>query len=306
MKITYHSIVLLLMVGSCFQKETKENEDSKKPYVVATTGMLYDAVINIAGNKADVDFIMGPGVDPHLYKATQGDLSKFNNADLIIYNGLLLEGKMGDILAKLSKQKPVLAAASFVPKSQLKSASKYENVYDPHVWFDIQRWKYAVTAITDGLSTMDSLNASHYQQNTEKYLIQLDSLDAFVKKSLLRIPKSQRILITAHDAFTYFGDAYGIQVEGLQGISTVADFGLKDIANIIDLIIENKVKAIFVETSVSEKSINAVVTGCKEKGHDVAIGGYLYADAMGEPGTEEGTYIGMFKHNVETIVNALK
>jgi manganese/zinc/iron transport system substrate-binding protein len=276
------------------------------PHVVATTGMLYDAVINIAGDKVTAEAIMGPGVDPHLYKATQGDLAKFNKADLIVFNGILLEGKMSDILKKLGRQKPTVAAAESVPKEMLKSAIGYQDAYDPHIWFDVRRWKYAVKAISHSLIRLDSANKVFYEANTQNYFSRLDSLDQYVKNRISEIPEDQRILVTAHDAFVYFGDAYGMQVEGLQGISTVADFGLKDIAEIIDLIIENKIKAIFVETSVSEKSINAVVTGCREKGHDVKIGGYLYSDAMGEFGTPEGTYIGMFKKNVETMVNALK
>lgn len=296
-------LILSLLLLGCQSQSKKANEI---PHVVATTGMLYDAVINIAGEKVTAEAIMGPGVDPHLYKATQGDLAKFNNADLIVYNGILLEGKMSDILKKLGRQKPVVAAAESVPKEMLKSAIGYQDAYDPHIWFDVKRWKYAVKAISHALIKLDSANQSFYEENTAQYFKRLDSLDQFVRSRLSEIPENQRILITAHDAFVYFGDAYDMQVEGLQGISTVADFGLKDIADIIDLIIDNNIKAIFVETSVSEKSINAVVTGCREKGHEVKIGGYLYSDAMGEFGTIEGTYIGMFKRNVETIVNALK
>ena len=296
---------ILLFIISCSSKKN-ESAENRKPHVVATTGMLYDAVINIAGDKVTAEAIMGPGVDPHLYKATQGDLAKFNKADLIVYNGILLEGKMSEILKKLGRQKPTVAAAESVPKEMLKSAIGYEYAYDPHVWFDVKRWKYAVKAISHALIKLDSANQKYYEANTQSYFSRLDSLDNYVRERINEIPESQRILVTAHDAFVYFGDAYGIRVEALQGISTVADFGLKDIAKIIDLIIENNIKAIFVETSVSEKSINAVVQGCKEKGHEVKIGGYLYSDAMGELGTEEGTYIGMFRSNVETIVNALK
>ncbi len=303
MKQIVFTLIVLIVGISC----TTQNEQVKeKPHIVATTGMLYDAVINIAGDKVTAEAIMGPGVDPHLYKATQGDLSKFNKADMIIYNGILLEGKMSEILKKLGRQKPTVPAAESVPVEMLKSAVGYQDAYDPHVWFDVSRWRYAVKAVSHALIRLDSANIKFYQANTQKYFTELDSLDKYVKARIQEIPESQRILITAHDAFTYFGDAYGMRVEGLQGISTVADFGLKDIAELIDLIIENNIKAIFVETSVSEKSINAVVTGCKEKGHEVEIGGYLYSDAMGEFGTEEGTYVGMFKKNIETIVNALK
>ena len=301
-KLTFFIIGFLLLAGCSSSSEQPKG----KPHVVATTGMLYDAVINIAGDKVTAEAIMGPGVDPHLYKATQGDLAKFNKADLIVYNGILLEGKMSEILKKLGRQKPTIPAAESIPKDMLKSAIGYEDAYDPHVWFDVSRWRYAVKSISHALIELDSANQKFYEANTTKYFARLDTLDQYIKDQLNKIPESQRILITAHDAFTYFGDAYDMRVEGLQGISTVADFGLKDIADLIDLIIDSNIKAIFVETSVSEKSINAVVTGCQEKGHEVRIGGSLYSDAMGEFGTEEGTYIGMFRKNIETIVNALK
>ena len=298
------SLLLLLVVF--FSCSTPEKNTSGKLKIVTTTGMLYDAVLNIAGNKVDAEAIMGPGVDPHLYKATQGDLAKFNKADIIIYNGILLEGKLTKVLEKLGRQKPVFSVAESIPKDRLLSAVGYKDAYDPHVWFDVSRWKTVVHQISHSLSKVDSTNADYYQSHTESYLLRLDSLDSFVKSRISEIPATQRVLITAHDAFGYFGNAYGMRVKGLQGISTVADFGLKDIADIIDIIIENNIKAIFVETSVSEKSINAVITGCRENGQNVTIGGYLYSDAMGEFGTQDGTYIGMFKKNVNTIVDALK
>lgn len=293
----------LVVIVSC---SAPEKNTSGKLKVVTTTGMLYDAVLNIAGDKVEAEAIMGPGVDPHLYKATQGDLAKFKGADIIIYNGILLEGKLTEVLEKLGKQRPAFSVGEAIPKSMLLSAAGYKEAYDPHVWFDVNRWKIVVQEISNSLCKVDSANSESFKKNTTTYLTKLDSLNEFVSKRINEIPAEQRILITAHDAFGYFGDAYGMQVEGLQGISTVADFGLKDIANIIDIIIENNIKAIFVETSVSEKSINAVVTGCQEKGQDVKIGGYLYSDAMGEFGSVEGTYIGMFEKNVNTIVESLK
>lgn len=297
-------IFFAAILFSCTPSSEKTSDSSL--HVVATTGMLYDIVVNIARDKMTAEAIMGPGVDPHLYKATQGDLSKLKKADLIVYNGILLEGKMSEILKKMGKQKPVVAAAESLPDSLLLNAADYKDAYDPHIWFDIKRWKYAVDEVSKAMISIDTQNEEFYRTNTNRYLKQLDSLDNFVRTSILEIPENQRILVTAHDAFGYFGDSYNVKVEALQGISTVADFGLKDVANLIDLIIENNIKAIFVETSVSDKSINAVVTGCREKGHDVQIGGYLYSDAMGDIGTVEGTYIGMFKKNVNTIVEALK
>ncbi len=303
MKTSLLGFLFIVLIAGC---SPTEKNNSGKLQVVTTTGMLYDAVINIAKDKVAAQALMGPGVDPHLYKATQGDLSKLNQADLIIYNGLLLEGKMGDILQKLGRVKSVYAAAENIPQNQLLSSVQYENAYDPHIWFDVNMWKGAVGRISEVLQKVDSTNAEFYASNTTKYLKRLDSLHAYVDSTIATIPKQQRILVTAHDAFRYFGRAYNIRVEGLQGISTVSDFGLRDIAQITDLIIENKVKAIFVETSVSDRAIKAVMQGCNERGHNVTIGGYLYSDAMGEFGTPEGTYVGMVERNVQTITESLK
>lgn len=268
--------------------------------------MLHDAVINIVGDKVSVESIMGPGVDPHLYKATQGDLSKLNRADLIIYNGLYLEGKMGEILEKIGRRKPVLAAAEKLPDSDLISTTEFGNSYDPHVWFDVNIWGKVVTIISNEIQRFDPKNAVQYAANTSQYLEVLNDLNDQVTERVNSIPKDRRVLITAHNAFGYFGRAYDIEVRGLQGLSTATDFGLRDIAEITDLIIEKNIKAIFVETSVSDKAIKAVLNGSVEKGHDVIIGGYLFSDAMGEFGTDEGTYLGMVKKNVDVIVQGLK
>lgn len=297
------SFFILLSLLAC-SPEKKAREDGPIR-VVCTTGMIHDAVMKIGADRVQAEALMGPGVDPHLYKASQGDLQKLNKADVIFYNGLMLEGKMGEILEKLGRLKPVFAVAESIPQSQLRPSGQYENAFDPHVWFDVTLWKQAAQAVARGLQKTDSINASYYQDNLKNYLTELDSLHEWVKQEIGRIPETQRILVTAHDAFGYFGDAYGIRVEGLQGISTVSDFGLRDISDLSELIIENEIKAIFVETSVSDKAIRAVIDGCRERGHDVRIGGNLYSDAMGAPGTPEGTYLGMFRKNVETIVNAL-
>lgn len=282
------------------------NDSNGKLKVITTTGMLYDAVINIGGDSIEAEALMGPGVDPHLYKATQGDLNKLNNADIIIYNGLLLEGKMGEILEKLGRLKPVYAAAESIPEEKLLGSVQYENAPDPHIWFDVLLWKQAVMEISQVLQKEDSLNAAFYQANTKRYLNTLDTLHNYAKKRIAEIPERQRILVTAHDAFRYFGQAYDIRVEGIQGISTVSDFGLRDISDITEMIIQNGVKAIFVETSVSDRAVKAVVVGCREKGHEIVIGGSLYSDAMGSFGTFEGTYVGMVTKNIDTITESLK
>ena len=302
---------ILLLLGFIFglvscQNNPRDGRTGQKLYVVTTTGMLGDAVINIAGDSVVVESLMGPGVDPHLYKATQGDIEKLTQADLVIYNGLFLEGKMEEIFERLGKTKPVLAAASGIDKGKLRDNAIYQNEYDPHVWFDVQLWKEVVTNVSLKLQEMDSANVQFYHNNTQIFTKKLDDLHVSVAQQISKIPADQRVLITAHDAFGYFGDAYQIEVKALQGISTQSEFGLKDITDLVKFISDRRVKAVFVETSVSERAIRAVVEGCNEKGFPVTIGGYLYSDAMGAKDSEEGTYIGMVMANVNTIVTALK
>ena len=302
-------ILLLLVMGiwvSACQRSTEPQSDPGKLKVVTTTGMIADAVINIARDSIEVEALMGPGVDPHLYKATQGDLKKLTGADLVLYNGLLLEGKMGEVLAKLGRIKPVVAVGNAVDTTHLLSSPLYDNAYDPHIWFDVTLWQQVVKEVNNSLKEHDPANADYYQTNTVEYLKRLDSLDQQVKSQIAQIPVDQRVLITAHDAFEYFGRAYDIEVRGLQGLSTLTEFGLKDITDLVQFIIDREIKAVFIETSISERSIQAVVEGCKQKGHQVVIGGSLYSDAMGDQNTPEGTYIGMVHANVLTITEALK
>jgi manganese/zinc/iron transport system substrate-binding protein len=274
--------------------------------IVTTTGMIQDAVRHVAGSHAEVISLMGAGVDPHLYKATQGDVEKLTNANIVFYNGLHLEGKMGEVLEKLSHMKPVVAVSSEIPEKDLRTVPGFQGAHDPHIWFDVKLWENSVRAVEKTLSKEDPSHAVEYQSNAAKYITRLDSLHEAVKAKVAEVPEQQRVLITAHDAFGYFGDAYNIQVRGLQGISTVAEFGVRDVTDLVNFIIERKIKAIFVETSVSQKSIEAVVEGCQQKGWNVKIGGSLYSDAMGNAGTPEGNYIGMVNANVKTIVDALK
>ena len=308
LKKTFQPLLLLTMImllaGGC--KKNSSAKDSKKLLIITTTGMIKDAVQNITGDQAEVIALMGPGVDPHLYKPTHGDLEKLTEAHLIFYNGLHLEGKMGEVLEKLSFSKTVLPVTSDIPDSLLREVPGFQGAHDPHIWFDVSLWKYAVQTISAVLQAEDSLHAGYYGKNTAAYLLKLDSLHESVKKKLREIPDQQRVLITAHDAFGYFGDAYDIEVRGLQGISTLSEFGLKDVTNLVNFIIERKIKAVFVETSVSDKSVKAVVEGCRNKGWNIQIGGSLYSDAMGADGTLEGSYTGMVSANVKTIVEALK
>ncbi|MCX2744252.1 zinc ABC transporter substrate-binding protein [Mangrovivirga sp. M17] len=301
-------LIFLLFVSaflfSCSNTEKKENSD--KINVLSTTGMIYDIALNVGGEKVNAQYLMGPGVDPHLYKATQNDLSKMREAEIIFYNGLHLEGKMQETLEKISNSKPVIPVSSGIKKSLLKESEDFGGVYDPHIWFDVSLWKQAVIIVTNTLIKSDEENKEYYLNNSKDYLSALSALDAWVKESIATIPEQQRVMITAHDAFGYFGDAYNIEVRGLQGISTRSEPGIRDISRLTEYITENDIKAVFVESSVSEKSLRAVVEGCREKGHNVQIGGTLFSDAMGAAGTPEGTYEGMVRHNVNTIVNSLK
>lgn len=299
------AVLANLLLVSCKQ-ETSTGDD--KLQIVATTGMIGDAVAMIAGDKAEVTVLMGPGVDPHLYKATQGDLNALRSGDIIFYNGLHLEGKMQEVFDRLATTKKVFPVAAGIPESKLRTVAQVNGIstHDPHIWFDVQLWMLAVAEIGKQLSASDPTNAAFYATQTTKYLEQLAALDVFVKEKMLAIPETHRTLITSHDAFGYFGAAYGIRVKGLQGISTAAEFGLKDITDMVNMIIAEDIKAVFVESSVSEKSIQAVIEGCHQKNHNIKAGGTLYSDAMGAAGTPEGNYIGMVTHNVEVIYAALK
>lgn len=299
-------ICIALSLASCAGK--KETSGDKTLYIVTTTGMIGDAVKNIAGDKATVVSLMGPGVDPHLYKATQGDLTELRKADIIVYNGLHLEGKMQEIFTELAKTKKVFAVSDGIDESKFRNVAVVSGnaTHDPHIWFDVLLWSQGIQYIGNKISETDIKNSETYKNNTQAYIEKLKTLDTEVREKINIIPAENRILITSHDAFGYFGNAYGIEVKGLQGISTAAEFGLKDITDMVDLIIADKIKAVFVESSVSEKSIRAVAEGCKEKGHAIKIGGTLYSDAMGAENTPDGTYIGMVTHNVNTITEALK
>jgi len=282
------------------------SESSDRLQLLCTTGMIGDALQEIAGPHADVISLMGPGVDPHLYKATQGDLKYLTGSDAIFYNGLHLEGKMVDVLKKVGRTKPVVAFADGLGESSLINITDFADGFDPHIWFDVARWATAISYASTELQKIDPVNAIDYQARTESYLNRLDSLNQAVKEEVASIPKSQRVLITAHDAFAYFGNAYEIEVRGLQGISTVSEYGLRDISDLVNFITNRNIKAVFVESSVPRKSLEAVVEGCKKRGHEVQIGGTLYSDAMGGEGSGADSYIGMVDANVRTIVSSLK
>ncbi len=273
--------------------------------VVATTGLVADALKQVAGPHAEITALMGPGVDPHLYKATQGDLARLQQADLIVINGLHLEGKLAEVLERLGRQRPVVALGEALDSTQLRRVGPGGAV-DPHIWFDVRRWRAAAVAAAEALATHDSVNAPRYRAAAERYDAQLDSLDRWVQAQIGSIPPERRVLVTAHDAFGYFGQAYGLEVRGLQGLSTAAEFGLRDVSTLVSFLVERRIPAVFVESSVPAKAIEAVVEGCRARGHNVRIGGTLYSDALGAPDGPAATYIGMVTANVNTIVSSLK
>nr|WP_235749659.1 zinc ABC transporter substrate-binding protein [Neobacillus bataviensis] len=294
------------LVGCSAANVSNEGGESGKIQVTTTIGMINDIVKNVGGNHVDTTGLMKSGVDPHLYKASQGDIKKLDTADIIFYNGLHLEGKMVDIFEKMAKKKPTIAVTKNIPEEKLHSAQDSSQGFDPHVWFNVKHWISATETIGEELSTFDPKHADDFKKNAEKYIDQLKELDEYVTEQIAMIPEQTRVLVTAHDAFGYFGEAYDIKVMGLQGISTASEYGSKDVSELRDYLVKNKIKAVFVESSVPKKAIEAVIEGAKEKGHEIKIGGELFSDAMGAEGTEEGTYLGMVRHNVDTIVSALK
>ena len=296
----------IFAAAGCRPEAAKEKVAGKKLRVVTTTGIIADAARQLTGDRAEVISIMGPGVDPHLYKATQGDLNKFTSADLVVYNGLHLEGKMGEVLEKLGRSKKVIAMSEGLQEQDLRKAAEFQGAFDPHIWFDVALWKKASLHLAAALEKADPANAAFYQERAQIYGQQLDSLHQEIKQQILTIPAPQRVLITAHDAFGYFGRAYNIEVRGLQGISTMSEFGLQDVSSLVQFIADRKIKAVFVESSVPKKSIEAVVGGVNDRGHKIRIGGTLYSDALGDEGTAAGTYTGMVRHNVSTITEALR
>ncbi|MBI3965631.1 MAG: zinc ABC transporter substrate-binding protein [Chloroflexi bacterium] len=308
--LTFLVSLLLVMVSAtgCFGAQPAGASDisSRKIKAVTTIGQIGDLVKNVGGDRVEVVPLMGPGVDPHLYKASESDISKLSSADIIFYNGLNLEGKMGDLFVRMARTKPTIPVTETIPEKSLREPPEMQGHADPHVWFDVTLWRHTVDRVEQALAQLDPQNAAKYKTNADNYRKQLDELHNFVTSQINTIPPDQRVLVTAHDAFGYFGAQYAVEVVGLQGISTESEAGVKDVQDLANLIASKKVKAIFVESSVPHRNIEAVRAAAKSKGQDVIIGGELYSDALGDPGTPAGTYVGMIRHNVETIVKALK
>ena len=284
--------------------------------VVCTTGQVADMLRNIGGRHVEVESLMGSGVDPHLYKAVPGDVRKLNSADVVFYSGLHLEGRLADLLDKLARRKPVYAVTGQIEQLHqkekkegnglLREVAGSESHYDPHVWFDIALWAKCADHAARKLIALDPDHAEDYRRNAEAYMDRLAELHEWCKEQLAEIPERQRVMVTAHDAFGYFGDAYDVEVHGMQGISTADEADLASANKLVEMLVDRKVKAVFVESSVPRRNIRSLIEACAARGHKVIVGGELFSDAMGPEGTPQGTYVGMVEHNVKTIVKASK
>jgi manganese/zinc/iron transport system substrate-binding protein len=303
---TFALIVLLLLTACGRPGEVGPVDFSGRPIrAVATVSMITDLVKVIGGERVQVAGLMGPGIDPHLYKARESDLIRLAEADVVFYNGLHLEAKMGDVLERMEGRIKTVAVTDRIDRTRLLAPPAFQGNYDPHIWFDVTFWMSAVEVVRDALADMDPGSAQLYRSNAERYLTQLAELNEYVKAEAAKVPPAQRVIITSHDAFNYLGRAYGFEVRGVQGISTATEAGVADMQDLARFIAERKIPAIFVESSVSSRNIEAVQAAVRAKGGDVRIGGSLFSDALGNPGTPEGTYIGMVRHNIDTIVAAL-
>lgn len=272
---------------------------------VVTVGMVADIVRHVGGKQVDVTQIMGPGIDPHLYKPTRDDVQQMMEADIVFYSGLMLEGKMTDTLVKLARTMPVVAVTERLDPVQLLEPEDFGGHYDPHVWMDVAAWALCVQGVAEGLAGFDPPRSAEYRARAEDYRHQLQQLHEYGVQALGSIPAELRVLITSHDAFNYFGRAYGLDVQGIQGVSTESEAGLARINELVELLVTKKIPAVFIESSVSRKNIDALVEGAAARGHQLVVGGELYSDAMGEAGTYEGTYLGMLDHNITVVARAL-
>src|SRR5918995_6321663 len=293
-------LALVLLVG-CGPIEPPRARvlDGETIAVVTTIGMITDAVERVGGERVAVEGLMGAGIDPHLYKASEGDLRRLERADVIFYGGLHLEAKMADVFERIGEQRATRAVTDGIRRDDLLRPAAFEGSYDPHVWFDVRLWIRAVETVRNELMELDPKSARLYLRNANAYVAELEQLDAYVRRQAAQVPRDRRVIITAHDAFNYFGRAYDFEVRGLQGISTAAEAGAGDVQDLAEFIAERRIPAVFVESSVSPRTIQAVREAVRARGFDVRIGGSLFSDAMGDEGTPEGTYVGMVRHNID-------
>ena len=301
----FAAVLVLAVAGGC-RKPADSDTRADTWRITTTVGMVTDIVRQVAGDKATVSGIIGSGVDPHLYKPTRNDVAALVEAEVVFYSGLMLEGKMADTLEKVARSgKLVRAVTELLDEQYLLVPEGMQGHHDPHVWMDVNAWAKAVDVVARALAEFDPPNAAYYQANARTYGGELAKLDTYVGQVIASIPEKQRVLITAHDAFNYFGRAYNLKVMGIQGLSTESEAGLEDLNKLVDLIVSGGIKAVFVESSVSDKNVRALIEGARARGREVTIGGSLFSDAMGEPGSYEGGYIGMIDHNATLIARAL-
>jgi manganese/zinc/iron transport system substrate-binding protein len=304
--ITTAAIVgLILGDAGCAKAETELGALQ----VVCTTGPVSDMLRNVGGEHVKVIGLMGPGVDPHLYRAVPSDFERLSEADIIFYNGLHLEGRMADLFERLSKRKATFAVTQSLVDAKhpkLRKPPEFEGYYDPHVWHDPQLWAECVKFVAKVLSDKDPAHRDEYARNRDAYLEQLKEADNYCREQLSTIPKEQRALVTAHDAFNYFCSAYGLTGMPLKGVSTEDNVTIGRMDEVVAFLVDRKVKAVFVESAVAPQIVKALIEPCRRAGHEVRIGGELYADALGPAGSGADNYLGMIKANVDTIVSALK
>lgn len=299
------AVALALAVAACGPSRIEQSEP-EVPRVVATTTIVGDLVRELGGDGVEVEVLMGPGVDPHLYKASAGDVGRMSAAEAVFYGGLHLEGKMTDVLEGMDgRGVRTLAVAECIPEDRLIRLPGFEGLHDPHVWFDVGLWSETVGCVTDTLVELNPERAGDFRANAERYLGELSELDLWVRSRASEVPPEQRVLVTAHDAFSYFGQAYGFEVRGLLGVSTASETGTSDVQQLADFIVDRRIPAVFVETSVPPRFVEALQEAVAARGFDVAIGGSLFSDSLGNPNTPEGTYTGTVRANVQTIVGAL-
>ena len=280
------------------------NGTGDKPTVVSTTTMLYDLTRQIGGDKINALGLMGSGIDPHQYRASAGDVIKMQQADMVVYNGLHLEGKMGDIFESLAvRGKKSVCVSGEIAEDRL---IINDGIPDPHIWFDVSLWKEAAKAVEKGLAELDTENAWYYGERLERYIKELEKLDIYIRERVGEIPEKKRVLITAHDAFGYFGRAYGFEVTGLQGINTATEAAASDVSRLADIIAEREINAVFVESSMPVKNIKSLMEAVNARGYDTDLGGSLYSDSIGDEAEGTDTYISAFRHNIDTIANELK
>jgi manganese/zinc/iron transport system substrate-binding protein len=291
--------------GGCADSAVEVAANGERYAIVCTVSMVTDIVRQVAGDRANVTGLLNEGTDPHTYSPTRSDVIKLMEADVVFYNGLMLEGKMADVFVRVARKGKRVYAVTDKLQDEGYVVTDEADHYDPHVWMDVAGWMKAVRAVAEALSEYDAAGTEQYSANAERYVAELEKLDAYAREAMASIPQEQRVLVTAHDAFSYFGRAYDIEVRGIQGISTESEAGLKDLNTLVSFLVERRIGAVFVETSVADKYVNALIEGAQAKGHTVVIGGRLFSDAMGRPGTYEGTYIGMIDHNVTTVARGL-